>query len=143
MASSHLCSGTWERSITVPVRQMNLPRQALQRNMPACVLPSMRWTLTPPQSGQVTPFGQREASIHSRAASSSWKRGSERLVMAECSCVVCSGNFGETRLTNAEWLAVLGPIHRQSGDTAVLGLIERLERGRHDDRPSQNSVDPR
>jgi hypothetical protein len=47
----------------VPVRTVNLPRQPLHMNMPAWVSPPILVTLSTPQSGQVTPFGQRSASM--------------------------------------------------------------------------------
>src|ERR1700733_2987655 len=75
VARSHLCSGIWDRSKTVPVRTVNLPRQALQRNMPACVSPPILVTVSAPQRGHVTPFGQRSASMCSTALASFVKIG--------------------------------------------------------------------
>src|SRR5262245_34986327 len=80
VASSHLWSGIWLRSKTVPVRTVNLFRQSLHRNIPACVLPPILWTLSEPQSGHDTSSGQRSASMWAVAAASSRKIGLVRLM---------------------------------------------------------------
>ena len=59
VASSHLCRGICDRSKTVPVLTVNLPRQSSHMNIPACVLPPIFLALSDPHSGQTTPFGQR------------------------------------------------------------------------------------
>src|SRR6266446_104140 len=79
IAKSHLCRGICERSKTVPVRTVNLPWQSLHTNIPACVSPPILWTLSQPQSGQVTPLGQRSASMKATAAASFVNRGLVRL----------------------------------------------------------------
>jgi hypothetical protein len=75
VASSHLWNGICERSKIVPVRAVNLPRQPLHMNMPACVLPPILVTVAEPQSGQLTPSGQRSASMWAVALASSVKIG--------------------------------------------------------------------
>ena len=57
--------------MSVPVRQVNLSAQSWQRKYPAWVFLAMRMTFSEPQCGQTTtPFGQREASMWSRAVCS-------------------------------------------------------------------------
>src|SRR3546814_472105 len=82
-ASSHLCSGTLERSKTVPTVTVNCWRQAPQNHRPGRALsPLMRLALsTTPQCGQIGPCGQRTASRCLRAAFSVLKRGAVMSVM--------------------------------------------------------------
>src|ERR1700730_8359288 len=75
VASNHLCNGICDRSKIVPVRTVNLSRQSLHRNIPACVLPAILCTLTEPQCGQKPPLGQGSASICVVAAASFVKIG--------------------------------------------------------------------
>src|SRR5258706_10472978 len=75
VASSHLCRGICERSKTVPVLTVNLPRQSPHRNIPACVWPPIFLGLSEPQRGQIAPVGQRSASIWATAAASVVKIG--------------------------------------------------------------------
>src|ERR1035437_1003648 len=68
--------------MTVPVRQVNLSRQSLHWNIPACVSPPIPVTVTEPQCGQLTPSGQREASKWAMAAASLVNWGAFKAVMA-------------------------------------------------------------
>src|ERR1019366_5115909 len=80
--------------MTVPVRQVNLSRQSLHWNIPACVSPPMRVTVTEPQCGQLTPSCQREASKWAIAAVSLVNCGAEMSDMASS----CDPEYGPSGL---------------------------------------------
>lgn len=77
VASSHLLSGTFERSNRVPTVTVKFFRQELHWISPARVLlPCKRWTFShSPQCGQNGPCGQLTASRCSRALSALVKMG--------------------------------------------------------------------
>jgi len=73
-ANTHLCSGTWLRSMTVPTVTLKGLRQSLHLYTPGRVdLPASLVIRSPmtPQRGQFGPFGQSNFSKCARAASSS------------------------------------------------------------------------
>src|SRR6185437_8057675 len=114
--SAHLCSGIWLDSMTVPTLTENGSRQALHWYMPGrCDLP-LTSVASPstPQCGQTGPLGQRIASKWARAASSSLKIGSVRLV------VMASPKFG---LWLAKWALRLTGNRQLARASEALPLI--------------------